>query len=160
MKKLLILLTLLTSCGTSIGFIRDSRTSQNFQYSLDLKAVKMQRTVEASTYGKTILCVIPTGGKPAYAETMQKLHKEAKLKPNEVLVNIREDKQILTYLIYCRQRLTISADVYLLSHADAEPASSNQVNKTQPICGEEYWQCVRDCSSPDCKARCKKTVCK
>lgn len=169
-------------CGTNLGFLRDSTTAQRFNYSLDLKEVSMQRTVSASTEAKTLICLIPTDGDPPYATAMERLHAEAKLGPNEVLVNIREDKRILTYLIYCKHRLTISADVYRLGRAKSKPPSKglqepdwSRSAATRPAksdsgdqdkgakprsekkahpCTEKYWTCMEYCGTRGCGKRC------
>jgi hypothetical protein len=161
-------------CGTSLGFLRDSTTAQRFNYSLDLKEVSMQRTVQASTEAKTIICIIPTDGDPPYATAMKRLYAEAKLGPNEVLVNIREDKRILTYLIYCKHRLTISADVYRLGRSKPKRAASPTMEapmvkaeakpKPEPPpdpCEEKYWSCMKYCGTRGCGSRCvkEKTKC-
>ncbi len=158
MKAVAITLALaLVGCGTSLGFLRDSTTSQNFSYSMSVKTLSMQRTVAASVETKTIVCLIPTDGKPPYAAVMKRLHRKANLKPNEVLVNIREDKRVLTYLIYCKHRLTVSADIYLLGDSPP-PKPSQEVEggkkKEKRDCKKEYWSCVKECDSPDCSSKC------
>lgn len=184
--RLLALLTSATcGCGTSLGFLRDSTTSQTFKYEMNLKEIKMQRTVSASTEAKTIVCLIPTDGDPPYATAMERLHTEAKLGPNEVLVNIREDKRILVYLIYCKHRLTLSADVYKLGSGgarnahEAAPAASRpaeggavdqesgakseavpkrKTKNPKPVdpCKEKYWECMEYCGTRGCGQRCVK----
>lgn len=170
MYRTIISILLLSGCGTSLGFLRDSTTSQNFQYSLDLKEVSMQRTVSASVETKTILCIVPTDGDPPYATAMEKLYSRAKLKTNEVLINIREDKRILTYLIYCKNRLTISADVYRLGKAavlEQETASKPVADSKKPaapakpkppkkkdLCKEAYWKCMEYCGTRGCGRKC------
>lgn len=170
-NQLATIITIITAsgCGTSLGFLRDSTTAQRFNYSLDLKEVSMQRTVKASTEAKTILCAIPTDGDPPYATAMERLHTEAKLKPNEVLVNIREDKRILTYIIYCKHRLTISADVYRLGRSrpkrvapvaeEAPVVRAEPETKPEPKpdpCAERYWSCMKYCGTRGCGSRCVK----
>lgn len=179
----IITTTIFGGCGTSLGFLRDSTTAQRFNYSLDLKEVSMQRTVQASTEAKTIICLIPTDGDPPYATAMKRLYAEAKLGPNEVLVNIREDKRILTYLIYCKHRLTISADVYRLNHSEQEDPEEvkepdwsrsgpsrqgeddpeDQETKAKPKpkkrvhpCKQAYWDCMKICATRGCGGRCVK----
>ena len=90
----------------------------------------------------------------------KKLHKKADLVPNEVLVNLREDKQILTYIFYCKHKLTISADVYSLSKDEPDEPESTPAPAKPPApsgaCEKSYWKCMRECASPDCPEMCKK----
>ncbi len=186
MKLITIATIIITAsgCGTNLGFLRDSTTSQTFKYQMDLKELSMQRTVQASTEAKTIVCLIPTDGDPPYATAMERLHQEAKLGPNEVLVNIREDKRILVYLIYCKHRLTISADVYRLGQSGAKPppkgiqepnwsrSAATRPAKSDPPakgegpkpkpekkehpCTEKYWTCMEYCGTRGCGSKCVK----
>lgn len=70
------------------------------------------KSVDASTSIGQILCAIPLGSVPPYANTMAELHAAAQLKPNQILENIREDHTVTAWLMfYCTQTLTLSADV-------------------------------------------------
>jgi hypothetical protein len=86
---------------------------------------------------------------------MVALHKDAALKPNEVLENIREDHTITAYLVfYCTITLTISADVIeLIPPATATPpAPSSSTKPTTDARSDSPTEAdaTSAATSPDC----------
>ncbi|MBX5480673.1 MAG: hypothetical protein IRZ16_02315 [Myxococcaceae bacterium] len=110
-----------SGCGLRNGFIRDSVTAQEFRFNLNVRSVQHLRTVEGTATLGLLFCAIPLEER-LYARAMEDLYQNAKLKENEVLVNLREDTGQTFYLgLFCQQRLTVSADVVRIT-TDAAPA--------------------------------------
>lgn len=103
-----------SGCGISGGFLRDSITTQKFDYQMRIQSLRVLRQVEGSASVGSVFCAIPLADR-MYARAMQELHAQAKLDTNEVLANIREDQSYTWYLgFYCVNKLTVSADVVQL----------------------------------------------
>jgi hypothetical protein len=122
----------LCGCGATSGFLRDATTVSQHQYRQDVAAVRYVRSAAGSATIGSVFCAIPvSGGEAPYKDAMVALHKDAALKPNEVLENIREDHTITAYLVfYCTITLTISGDVIeLIPLATATPAASPSSTK-------------------------------
>lgn len=99
----------LIGCGTSRGFLRDSMTQTQVR-GPGFRIVKTGLTASAQT--GAVFCSIPTDEGQIYRRTMELLNAEAKLLPNQMLVNIREDVKLTAYLMfYCKEVLTLSADI-------------------------------------------------
>jgi hypothetical protein len=119
-------------CGVTSGFLRDATTVNQHQYRQEVAAVRYVRSAAGSSSIGAVFCSIPvSGGEAPYKEAMAALHKDAALKPNEVLENIREDHTITAYLVfYCTIMLTISADVIeLLPPGTAVPPAHPSLTK-------------------------------
>jgi hypothetical protein len=102
-------------CGYSSGFVRDSRSAQLIKYDSRATLVSYSRSVDGQATNSSLFCVIPLSSDPLYKSAMEELHKAAKLKPNEALMNLREDRLRITYFgFYCKVLLTLSADVMTL----------------------------------------------
>ncbi|MFN7131357.1 MAG: hypothetical protein ACK4N5_04700 [Myxococcales bacterium] len=102
---------LLGGCGVRTGFLRDSRTSQELRFDMQISSVRYVKTVSASSDVGLLFCSIPLSD-DAYSNAMQRLYTSAQLKENEFLAHFREDQGFTWYLgFYCRMGLTISADV-------------------------------------------------
>jgi hypothetical protein len=56
---------------------------------------------------------------------MEDLHAWARLKPNQMLVNIREDRKVMVYFFYCTSTLTLSADVIEFSPEGKPPLTAS-----------------------------------
>ncbi len=106
-------------CGVSGGFLRDSGTLNSFEYRMDVSAIRYVRQASGSSSIGSIFCAIPVA-KDLYKTAMEDLYANARLQPNETLVNFREDNATTAYLaFYCRTDLTISADVVSLQPTGA-----------------------------------------
>jgi hypothetical protein len=124
LSSLVLSVGLLAGCGASGGFLRDSISSQRFDYRMDISGVRYVKSVSGSSSTGSILCVIPLAT-DLYESAMLDLHASAKLEPNQVLVNLREDYAIRSYVgIYCNRRLLISGDVFELTPAGATHGAS------------------------------------
>lgn len=111
MKKLILIVLLGTACGGNAGFIRDGASRQSFDYQMDVQAVRHVRTVSGSADIGKVLCLMPLG-EDIYKWAMEDLYADAKLAPNQVVVNLREDHAFLGIVpLFCRWTLTISGDV-------------------------------------------------
>jgi hypothetical protein len=99
----------IAGCAASVGFLRDSVTQVEVKRA-NFRIVKVGVTATADT-GKA-LCLFPTDDAQVYRRLMENLHASAKLGPNQMLVNIREDIKWTYYLVfYCSEEHTLSADV-------------------------------------------------
>ena len=109
-----------TGCGVRSGFLRDSATVNDFQYRMDVSGVQYLRQASGSSSIGSVLCAIPLNNS-LYKTAMANLYNDARLQPNEVLVNFREDTGITSYVgVYCNQNLTLSADVVHLTPTGAK----------------------------------------
>jgi hypothetical protein len=96
-------------CGGSAGFLRDSITQVQVQKG-GFMVVKTGLTSSAST--GSVFCVIPVDDGQVYRKAMEGLHGSARLGPNQMLINIREDISNIAYLgFFCTRTHTLSADV-------------------------------------------------
>lgn len=96
-------------CGASSGFLRDSMTQTQVRGS-GFRILKTGLAASADT--GAVFCTIPTDSGELYRRVMEQLNAQAKLLPNQMLVNIREDSRLTAYFFfYCKQRLTLSADI-------------------------------------------------
>lgn len=107
------------SCGATSGFLRDSMTQTQVR-GPGFRIVKTGLSASSDT--GAVFCLIPTDEGEVYRRAMEQLNGQAKLMPNQMLVNIREDLRITAYLFfYCKQRLTLSADIIEFAGAGAAP---------------------------------------
>lgn len=105
------------SCGATSGFLRDSMTQTQVR-GPGFRIVKTGLSASSDT--GSVFCMIPTDEGEVYRRAMEQLNAQAKLLPNQMLVNIREDLRITAYLFfYCKQRITLSADI--IEFAGAPP---------------------------------------
>jgi hypothetical protein len=105
------------SCGATSGFLRDSMTQTQVR-GPGFRIVKTGLSASSDT--GAVFCTIPTDEGEVYRRAMEQLNGQAKLMPNQMLVNIREDLRITAYLFfYCKQRLTLSADIIEFTGAGA-----------------------------------------
>lgn len=104
-------------CGVTSGFLRDSMTQTQIQG----PGFRIVKTGLSSTvHTGAVFCSIPTGEGELYRRGMEQLNAQAKLYPNQMLVNLREDVKTAAYLVfYCKYTLTLSADVIEFSDAFA-----------------------------------------
>lgn len=99
----------LTGCGATSGFLRDSMTQTQIQGS-GFRIITTGITAKAQS--GSALCSIPVGEGEVYRRAMEELNAQAKLAPNQMIVNIREDVKTVGYLFfYCVHEVTLSADV-------------------------------------------------
>ena len=121
----LITLATFTSCGFTSGFLRDSTTAQQIRYNLDIGFQRYLRSVSGSATSGSVFCAFPLrSGANKYREAMLRLYEEAKLGPNQAVINLREDHQFYVYLgFYCSDTVTISGDVVVF-----EPTSQYRQN--------------------------------
>jgi hypothetical protein len=119
---------LLAGCGINEGFKHDLASGDQHQYRMDLSGIRYARTVAGTASIGSILCLgFPWAGAwvpgipldhGLYKHAMEALHEDAKLKPNEVLKDLRTDHDPTCYLLlYGVNSLTVSADVYELTPA-------------------------------------------
>ena len=110
-----------TGCGSTDGFLRDSHTITENQFKMEVSQIRYSRSVSGTAKVSEALCVIPLGDS-AYMHAMENLYSTARMGPNEVLTNFREDHTFLTYLgFYCQKAITISADVMEVTPAGGAP---------------------------------------
>lgn len=106
---LAVLLLATSACGFRSGIVRDSITQVLVKDS-GFQIVKTDINA-AGTVG-AVFCSIPVGEKQITRKLMQDIHAQAQLGPNQMLVNLREDRATTSYLgFYCKFDYTISADV-------------------------------------------------
>jgi len=117
-----LLSLLVAGCGGSSGFLRGSVTQVQVQHG-DFRVVKTSLHASAET-GK-VFCLIPTDDGQVYRHAMEDLHAWARLKPNQMLVNIREDRKVMVYFFYCTSTLTLSADVIEFSSEGKPPLTAS-----------------------------------
>jgi hypothetical protein len=99
----------LVGCTASLGFLRDSVTQVQVRQP-NFRIVKTGLTATVDT-GKA-LCLFPTDDAQVYRRLMENLHASAKLRRNQMLVNLREDIKWTAYFVfYCSEEHTLSADV-------------------------------------------------
>ena len=108
-------------CGSTSGFLRDSHTITENQFKMEVSQIRYSRSVSGTAKVGEALCVIPLGDS-AYMHAMENLYSTARMGPNEVLTNFREDHSFLTYLgFYCQTMITISADVMEVTPVGGAP---------------------------------------
>lgn len=106
---------LLAGCGATGGFIRDSVSTQQLEYRMDVSGVRYVKPASGSASTGAVLCIIPLGSN-LYQEAMQELYLSAELAPNQVIMNLREDYSVRAYLFfYCSRQITVSGDVFELT---------------------------------------------
>jgi hypothetical protein len=111
----------LSGCGTTGGFLRDSHTITEAEFKMEVGQIRYSRSVSGTAKLGEALCVIPLNDS-AYMHAMENLYSQARLGPNEVLTNFREDSAFLWYLgFYCQKMITISADVLEVTPAGTTP---------------------------------------
>lgn len=111
---------LLAGCGYQQGFLRDANTVNQHQFQMPVSQVRFVKVAAGSFAITSLFCAIPLDN-GAYAEAMKELHDDAKLKPNQVLENIREDHSVMCALIFGITKLTVSADVIEIIYAPPAP---------------------------------------
>ncbi|WP_257455098.1 DUF6567 family protein [Archangium lipolyticum] len=110
---------LLAGCGASGGFIRDAISTQQLEYRMDVAGVRYVKPASGASSTGSVLCIIPLSTN-LYQEAMQELYLSAELAPNQVIMNLREDYAIRSYLgFYCTRQLTVSGDVFELTPSGA-----------------------------------------
>lgn len=102
--------SLCVSCGGTSGFIRDASTSNDIHYDAG-HGFRFLRSVSAAVSTDDIFCLMPTGPAP-YATVMEELQKKAALQPGQTILNLREDRVLRVFIIFCTTNLTVSGDVY------------------------------------------------
>lgn len=131
---LLTLPLTLMGCGTNHGFLRDSMTQTQVR-GPGFRIVKTGLTASADT--GSLFCSIPTDEGQIYRRTMELLNAEAKLLPNQMLVNLREDVKLTAFLVfYCKQVLTLSADIIEFSASGYRTAAADapgRASETPPV---------------------------
>jgi hypothetical protein len=110
------------SCGVRSGFLRDAHTLQQIDIRMEVSQVRYLRSASGDAGVGLLFCTIPLGD-TMYRAAMQDLMDDAKLGPNEILVNLREDHAFTTWFgVFCREKVTISADVMALTASGSAPA--------------------------------------
>ena len=108
---------LLAGCGISGGFLRDSISSQRFDFKMDVAGVSYVQSVSGSASSGSVLCLFPIAS-TLYDTAMRNLYASAQLEPNQVVMNLREDHAIRSFLgFYCTHTVHISGDVFQLTPA-------------------------------------------
>jgi len=108
---LALLLAVAVGCGYSHGFIRDSMTTHEVRYNINVVSQRFIKTASGSSNEGSIFCFIPVSG-DLYKRAMDDLYAHAALGPNQTVNNLREDHQSVWYLFFfCNDRLTVSGDV-------------------------------------------------
>jgi hypothetical protein len=143
-------------CGyPKLGHLRDSSTS----YDLSLREFMFVDNVAASSQSYSLLCVIDLNPNVyPYRDNMKSLHEQADLKPNQALVNFREDHKFWTFfLLVCSFKDTLAADVVQfdpdLSTIPVEAPSASQIVAppkalSNPAPGPApEWAVAKDCAS-------------
>lgn len=139
----------LAGCGSGSGFLRDATTANQHQYRQEVGTVTYLRSASGSSSAGSIFCAIPVETDGQYKTAMQELHAQAKLQPNQVLENLREDHITQAYFFfYCVSTLTLSADVVELRPVGAPPPSLATTSQpapaqAQPACELAYAQLPR-----------------
>lgn len=88
----------------------------------------MSRQVSGTAEVESVFCAIPLQ-QDIYKRAMLALHRHARLDENEMLVNLREDYDFSVYFgLYCKKRLTISADVAVVKIGGG-PGTESPVTK-------------------------------
>ena len=119
---------LLVGCGASGGFLRDSISSQRFDYKMDVAGVRYVKSVSGSSSTGAVFCFIPLAAN-LYQNAMRDLYATAKLEQNQVVVNLREDYVIRSYLgFYCSRHLIVSGDVFELTPSARDASSAAKVS--------------------------------
>ncbi|HEY3816942.1 MAG TPA: hypothetical protein VGL81_07220 [Polyangiaceae bacterium] len=133
---------LVAGCGVNDGFVHDATSGDQHEYRMDLSGVRYVRSVSGSASIGSIFCVggfVPTyvHGIPLdhglYKQAMEALQDDAKLKPNEVLKDLRTDHDPACYLfVYGVNSLTISADVYEVTPSGGAANASPTARVAEP----------------------------
>jgi hypothetical protein len=123
LSSLTLGLGLLAGCGASSGFLRDATSSNRLDIQLPVAGVRYVKSVSGSASIGAMFCAIPGAG-DLYKDAMSNLHGAARLQPNQVVMNLREDFTFRTWFgFYCSRSLTMSGDVFELTPA-ATPATA------------------------------------
>ncbi len=102
---------MLSGCGLSGGFIRDSTSNQLIDYRMDVSGVRYLKSVSGTSSTGAVFCIIPMSA-DLYQKAMQSLYAAAELGPNQMVMNLREDHVTRSYLgVYCTTSLIVSGDV-------------------------------------------------
>jgi hypothetical protein len=123
------------ACSVSGGFVRDARGALDLR--IDVANVQYLRTVSGTAEVGSVLCAIPLED-GAYDRAMRALNGSANLGPNQVVLNLREDRSVVTFLVYCLHRVTISGDVVELSSRSSLTSGSSAYLSDAPI--EPDWE--------------------
>jgi hypothetical protein len=111
----------LGGCGFNSGFIRDAASISQREYRMDVVQERFVRTVSGSASTGSVFCLFPISS-DMYSRAMHEMYDEAKLQPNQTVLNLREDHETTTYLgLYCNYSLTISGDKVEMTPAKLPP---------------------------------------
>jgi hypothetical protein len=137
----------LGGCGVNEGFVHDATSGDQHQYRMDLSGVRYVRSVSGSASIGSIFCLgglvpgyihgIPLD-RGLFKQAMEALQEDAKLKPNEILKDLRTDRDPACYLfLYGVNSLTISADVYevtpTVGSGTAGPSAVHAIEGAAPV---------------------------
>lgn len=112
-----------SGCGVNHGFIRDSVTANEVQYRMNVITQRYVRSVSGSANYGSVLCVFPVNG-DGYKRAMEDLYQSAQLRPNQTILNLREDHKAVSYVgFYCNWNVTVSGDVF--EFTPGAPLASN-----------------------------------
>lgn len=114
-----------TACGYNSGFLHDNTSGDVHQYQMAIGAIRYVRSVSGSSSVGAALCVIPLGS-GLFEQAMTQLHAQARLAPNEILYDVRQDNALSCYVLYGVTNLVISADVYEVTPAQAAPVAATK----------------------------------
>lgn len=107
---------IVSGCSYSGGFVKTA--SVVIHLGKDSKKIQYSRSVSGVAKASPSYCV-PSAPIPLYKKAMERLHKDAKLGPNEILMNIRQDLvRRQTGNAVCRLALVLSADVYKIGTSE------------------------------------------
>ena len=127
--------SVIAGCGAGAGFLRDATTATQHQLRQDVGSVTYLKSVAGSASAGSLFCFIPVETDGLYKNAMLELHAQAKLQPNQLLENIREDHAFQAYFFfYCVSNLTLSADVVEVRPVGAPPpvASTTSAARAAP----------------------------
>ncbi|MGM0578381.1 MAG: DUF6567 family protein [Myxococcota bacterium] len=118
---MMVLVLALSGCGYNSGLLGGSVG----QVEVDRANFRVVETdVRASQSTGAVLCAFPVGSSAPHADAMRKLHRKADLGPNQSLVNVRVDRAVRVYVVYCTFTTTVSADIVEFRTGDGQRAST------------------------------------
>jgi hypothetical protein len=109
------LVVLLLGCSGTTSSIRRDHGELLLPTRMSLDGFQHIRPVSGSATTGSAFCAFPLGD-ALYGEAMRDLYAHVQLGPNQILLNLREDRADRRYFgLYCSSTLTVSADVVQLT---------------------------------------------
>jgi hypothetical protein len=165
MLRLTILALAAVTCLQGCGF-NSALTRENLGYTqrFDAGFRYVKTDVTARMTDSHLLCIlpapwqsppavgIPIGGGANWTSLVRELHRQAGLRPNQTLTNLRADTDFRWFLLWCNSTMTLAADVIefgpATAGAGAAPSAWTDPEKEEAAAAAASGARAADAASP------------